>query len=283
MKYCRSPSGFTGIVNFRYKNRIQLNRRLATLFLCSLLLFAIGGEDGLAQVRVQDHQYSRNDILSGSRLYATHCALCHLSSGDGVEGVDLRVGQFRRTMSNEDLRLVILSGNPDAGMPAFPLEPAELDRLIAFIRAGFDPSGVVVRVGDPGTGRVLFEGKGGCAGCHRVNGSGPRAAPDLSNIGAIRTPAALQRKLLDPSGAMMPINRPVKIVTRDGRTIRGRRLNEDTYTVQMIDSQGRLISLVKKDLAEYEVGRTSLMPEAPLTDDELADVLGYLLSLRGLE
>ena len=63
-------------------------------------------------------------------------------------------------------------------------------------------------------------------------------APDLSDIGAIRTLAALQRTLLDPTESLLPINRPVRIVTKDGRTIRGRRLNEDTYTVQLIDDAG---------------------------------------------
>ena len=177
----------------------------------------------------------------------------------------------------------IREGNPDAGMPAFALDPSELDQLVAYLRAGFDPSGVVVDVGDAQKGRLLFEGKGGCTDCHRVNGSGPRAAPDLSDIGAIRTPAALQRKLLDPTNAMLPINRPIEAVTRDGRTIRGRRLNEDTYTVQVIDQDERLISLLKDDLVFYEVERASAMPKPPLTNDELADVVGYLLKLRGLE
>ena len=39
---------------------------------------------------------------------------------------------------------------------------------------------------------------------------------------------------------MMPINRPVHIVTREGKTIDGRRVNEDTYTVQVADQDGRL-------------------------------------------
>ncbi len=70
-------------------------------------------------------------------------------------------------------------------------------------------------------------------------------------------------------------------MTRDGRTITGRRLNEDTYTVQLIDSEGRLRSLVKADLAEYEVSTTPTMSPTSLTTDEVADVVGYLLSLRG--
>ena len=52
---------------------------------------------------------------------------------------------------------------------------------------------------------------------------------------------------------MMPINRPVRVVTRDGKVINGRRLNEDTYTVQLIDDQERLVSLIKADLREYTI------------------------------
>lgn len=76
----------------------------------------------------------------------------------------------------------------------------------------------------------------------------------------------------------------MRAVTREGKTIRGRRLNEDTYTVQLIDEQERLVSLVKADLRDYEVGKTSPMPAATavLTADEVADVLAYLLSLKGI-
>jgi putative heme-binding domain-containing protein len=167
-------------------------------------------------------------------------------------------------------------------MPAFDLQPFELDGVVAYIRAGFDPSGVAVKVGDASRGQALFAGSGGCASCHRVNGQGSRTAPDLSEIGVVRTPAALQRTLLDPSAALLPINRPIRAVTRDGETIRGRRLNEDTYTVQLIDSEERLRSLVKADLVEYEVSETPVMTPTTLSSDEVADLIGYLLTLRGL-
>jgi hypothetical protein len=82
---------------------------------------------------------------------------------------------------------------------------------------------------------------------------------------------------------MMPINRPVRAVTRDGKIVNGRRLNEDTYTVQLIDEQGTLVSLIKADLREYTILTVSPMPSygATLTQDELADVVAYLLSLKG--
>ena len=102
-----------------------------------------------------------------------------------------------------------------------------------------------MRVGDAARGRTLFKGKAECAQCHRVNGQGPRVAPDLSDIGAIRTLAALQRALLTPDESLLPIQPARALVTKDGRTIRGRRLNEDTYTVQIIDEQENLLSLDK--------------------------------------
>jgi putative heme-binding domain-containing protein len=168
-------------------------------------------------------------------------------------------------------------------MPPFNFQPSELEGLVAFIRADFDVDGTAGKVGDAARGQELFEGKGACATCHRVNGKGPRVAPDLSDIGAIRSPAQFYRSLIEPVKQMMPINRPVRIVTRDGRTIRGRRLNEDTYTVQLIDEQERLVSLDKADIREFEAAKASTMPPATKTfnSEELSDVIAYLLSLRG--
>jgi cytochrome c oxidase cbb3-type subunit III len=239
---------------------------------------------GQAQGQAQDHQYTSADIEAGSRLYANQCSMCHGPNGDGVNGIDLRRGLFRRSVSDEDLAGVITNGIPASGMPSFKFQPPEITAVIAFVRAGFDPAGTAVKVGSPSRGQALFVGKGGCATCHRVNGVGPRTAPDLSDIGAVRTASNLQRSLLDPTAAMLPINRPVRAVTREGKTIRGRRLNEDTYTVQLIDDGERLVSLVKADLREYEIGTTSPMPAATagLTADEVADVLAYLLSLKGM-
>jgi putative heme-binding domain-containing protein len=238
-----------------------------------------------AQVLDQDHgQYSRADVEAGQRLYGPQCQVCHGANGDGVPGIDLKLGRFRRAASDEDLARLITSGVPGTGMPAFVLRPAELTAVIAFIRAGFDPASASVRVGDAARRRALFGGRAEGAGCHRVYGRGPRLAPDLSDIGAIRTLAALQRALLTPDESLLPIHRPVRIVTNQGRTLRGRRLNEDTYTVQIIDEQENLRSLAKDDLRELVVETEPAMPsyEERLTADELADVIAYLVSLKGL-
>ncbi len=249
----------------------------------AVVLFAAATLVAQAPVQ-QDHpgQYDRAEIEAGSRLYATQCVTCHGPVGDLIAGVDLRRGQFKTVASDEDLARVITNGKPGAGMPPFALQPSELTGIIAYLRAGFDVTSTV-RIGSAQRGQAVFNGKGGCATCHRLNGRGPRMAADLTDIGAIRTPAALQRSLFDPNGSLLPASRTVRAVTKDGRTIRGRRLNEDTYTIQLIDEQERLVSLNKAELTTVEFAATSAMPsyEKALTEDEAADLIGYLLSLKG--
>ncbi len=237
-----------------------------------------------ATARAQDHTYSSADIATGVRLYGAQCQLCHGATGDTVAGVNLRLGRFRRAVTDDDLAQVLATGVPPA-MPAFTFSADDSRGLIAFIRAGFDPAGTAVKVGNIERGQALFSGKAGCATCHRVRGVGPLTAPDLSDIGAVRTPAALQRAMLEPDRAMFPINRPVTIVTTAGKTIRGRRLNEDTFSVQLVDASGELTTVVKSDVKTMEAGTTSPMPSVAktLSTDEVADLVAYLLSLRGVQ
>ena len=88
-------------------------------------------------------------------------------------------------------------------MPAFDLRESELSGVIAYIRAGLDPDGIAIRIGDAERGLALSR-KGECASCHRVNGEGPRTAPDLSAIGVERSPANLQLNLVDPAARFCP-------------------------------------------------------------------------------
>ena len=151
---------------------------------------------------------------------SSQCQQCHGPTGDQIAGIDLRRGHFRRSTSDEDLAKVITTGVAEhrhaAVFTAATRSHAASSRSSAPASIRPAPRS---RVGNAARGQALFEGKGACATCHRVNGDGPRVAPDLSDIGAARTPAALQRSLIDPTARMMPINRPVRVVTKDGQTI----------------------------------------------------------------
>jgi putative heme-binding domain-containing protein len=241
---------------------------------------------GGVPVHAQTHagQYERADIEYGARLYAGQCVVCHGERGDAMPGANLRSGRFRNAPTDRELTNVIRVGLPGTAMAATGYSDSELTALVAYLRnmGSVDLSGAIQ--GDPERGRALFAGKGDCGSCHRVGAHGPRFAPDLSNIGALRTAATLHRSLLDPNEALLPINRPVRAVLRDGTVINGRRLNEDTFTVQLIDEHERLVSLRRAELREYDIGATAAMPSYRdvFTEQERADLVAYLLSLKGL-
>jgi putative heme-binding domain-containing protein len=249
--------------------------------LFTALLGAAVSQQARAQATVS--QYSQSEIDDGAKLYAGQCESCHGPNGDSIGTVDLASNRFRRAKSDQDLMNLITTGIPESGMPAHSFRQAELTGLVAYLRNMRNSRGDRAAQGDPGRGKDIFDGKGGCASCHRVKGKGSRKGPDLTAIGTVRPADLIRQSLVDPARALIPINRPVRAVMKDGKVVSGRRLNEDTFTVQLADEQGRLVSLVKADLREFAVLTESRMPSYrdKLTGAELADLLSYLLSLKG--
>ena len=239
---------------------------------------------GAAAQQTHAGEYAEADINYGMQVYGETCVACHGPDGDAVDGVSFRTGQFRSAGSDQDLMRVISAGIPDTAMPPGDYTASELTGLVAYLRTmgDFDPSDVLV--GDALSGEAIYRGKGGCASCHRIGGEGSRIAPDLTDVGAVRAAGSLAESLVDPTAAMLPRNRSIRAVGNDGAVYAGRRLNEDTYTVQLIDESERLVSLVKDDLSEYTVITTSPMPSyaETLTEQERADVLAFLLTLKGM-
>ena len=239
-----------------------------------------------AAARAQAHvgQYEQADIEYGARLYAGPCTACHGERGDQMPGINFSAGTFKNASIDRELLEIIRDGIPGTAMPPSGLSDTEISAVIAYLRNMGRVDSAGAAVGDPARGQALFYGKGDCGSCHRVTSQGPRAAPDLSSIGTMRTAATLHRTLLDPAAALLPINRPVRAVTRDGRTITGRRLNEDTHTVQLVDERGLLVSLEKSELRDYSLDDEARMPSYAdvLSEKERADVVAYLLSLKGL-
>jgi putative heme-binding domain-containing protein len=231
------------------------------------------------------HTFSRGEIEDGRRLYESNCNRCHGVEGNLVEGVDLGHGKFLRASSDEDLIRVIRLGIPSAGMPPGNYSDTDAEMIVAYLRAMGTTTDVNRPSGDAAKGKALFEGKGGCLNCHRVNGKGSRTGPDLSDIGKVRRfSAQLESSLLDPDAEMLPQNRSVRMVTRDGTTIQGRLLNQDTFSVQVLDSSEHLVSVSRSNLREFAFVAKSPMPSYrdKLSSQEIADLVSYLVSLKGL-
>ena len=245
----------------------------------------------------QEHSYTPADIENGARLYQSSCAGCHGPNGDMVPGVELRRGQFRRATNDTEIIGIIRAGIQGTTMPPSSFSETQAGTIVAYLRSamlttatapaaggrGGESAGAAVAGNVPG-GKALFEGKGACGTCHRVGAAGPRLAPDLTEIGTIRPAGELRQKLIDPSALVRPGNRFVEATTRRGAKVSGRLLNQDTYTIQLLDSNERLVSLSRSDLQNFTFVKESPMPSYrdKLTAAELDDLVAYLLTLRGL-
>jgi cytochrome c oxidase cbb3-type subunit 3 len=238
-----------------------------------------------ALAAAQEHSYTQADIENGARLYQSSCAGCHGSNGDMVPGVELQRGRFRRGTSDTEIARIIQLGIPGTPMPPSSYSGAQAGAIVAFLRSAAPAADDAPRGarGDAAAGRAIFEGKGRCATCHRVNGIGPRVAPDLSDIGAIRPVRELEQKIVDPNALVRPANRFIELAMKDGTKVTGHLLNQDTFSIQLLDTKERLLSISRLDVGELTYLETSPMPSSrgTLSTGELGDLVAYLVSLKG--
>lgn len=227
--------------------------------------------------------YSAADIQAGKHLYGVNCTQCHGPNGDQVSGVDLGHGTFKRATTDDEIVVIMLQGIRDTPMPPANLSDTQAHQIVAYLRSLAASTEPPVNPADLARGRKLFETEG-CTNCHRIHGQGSRVGPDLTNVGARRKRDDIQQSIVDPNAEILPENRFVKLVTRDGATITGRILNEDTFSIQLIDSQEELRSFQKSDLTSFEFLKKSAMPSYrdKLSGNQLSDLVDYLVSLKGL-
>jgi len=248
--------------------------------LCSLLVIA-----GTVLVGVQlfAQHNTAQDIDDGGRVFRNTCANCHGPDGDEVAGIDLGRGVFRRAKTDQDLVQIIRSGVAGTAMPASDMPVAQAEQIVAYLRSVAATKRSASGVGNLERGKTLYDGKGACGSCHRVNGIGARLGPDLSNIGQLRRAVELETSVVDPGKEILYTNRMYRVVTKDGATITGHLLNLDSFSVQMLDTKEQLRSFEKTNLRDFGFIDTSPMPSYKdrLNAEELADVVSYLVSLKG--
>ncbi len=248
-----------------------------------VLILAFFLAAGIAQAQ---HGYTPSEIEEGGRQYRLNCITCHGPDGNLVTGIDLGRGKFRRASTDDDIINTILNGVPGTGMPAFEMILPRAQVIVAYLRSlAAEPAGIsqASKSGNATRGKMIFEGAGGCNSCHRVRAVGGTIGPDLSEIGLNKRAIEIETAILHPGPGKSLENRPVRIVRKSGETINGLLLNEDTFTVQITDPAGKPVSFQRADLSEFSFLDKSLMPsyEGKLNPQELADVIAYLVSLKG--
>ncbi len=239
----------------------------------------------LAGALLAQHSFTPIDVEDGGRLYRANCSICHGAQGNGVAGIDLGHGKFRRARTDDDIAAIIRTGIPGTAMPPNNFSDFQSLTIVAYLRSIAAATASTVSGGDAIRGKAIYDGKGGCAGCHRIRGVGSRSGPDLSDIGNLRLAGELERSIVDPDAEVLAQNRHFRAVTKDGGMITGTLLNEDKYSVQILDSKDRLISVRRADVRETGFVEKQLMPSYrdKLNRQELADLVSYLVSLKGVE
>jgi cytochrome c oxidase cbb3-type subunit 3 len=230
------------------------------------------------------HEATTGDIDDGRRLYLANCALCHGPEGNSVPGVELG-RQIRRASTDDGIRIIIQKGIPGTAMPPHTMGDFQAGTVIAYLHFMAKSASDSATGGDPAHGKAIFEGKGNCVNCHRVRDNGSRLGPDLTDIGNKRRAVELRRSVLEPDAEVLPENRAYRIVAKDGTTINGHLLNQDAFSVQILDSKQRLLSYSKASLTSYAFADHSPMPsfQGKLSAEELTDLVSYLVSLKGIE
>ena len=238
-------------------------------------------------------QASNADVEGGRQLFNGMCVECHGAGGAGGDAPSLNRPRLMHAPTDAALVKILETGIPNTNMPRIRrFTDTEMRQLVAYVRSLGRIAEAKVP-GDPKKGADVYRGLG-CAGCHIINGSGGNLGPDLSDIGFLRGAAYLKQSVIDPSaalpkGVMQIPSRgyaeylPLRVVTKKGDEIRGIRVNEDAFTVQVRDQAGKFYSLRKADieLLDKQMGK-SLMPSfaSRVTASELDDLVAYLSSLR---
>lgn len=222
------------------------------------------------------------DLTVGKKIFESQCALCHGQNGGGGRGPGLNRPKLNRAPDDAALREVISHGIPPEMPGSWQLTPREVVSVAAYVRS-FGAAPQESLPGNAARGERVYHATG-CGGCHMVAGQGEGFGPELTDIGARRNARHLRQTLLNPSASLPEGFLYVTAVASDGQTVRGVRVNEDSFTIQIKDASGRFHSFRKSELKEVRRLRNETpMPsfEKSLSAAELDDLTAYLASLRG--
>jgi cytochrome c oxidase cbb3-type subunit 3 len=222
------------------------------------------------------------DLAEGKATFRSNCAFCHGLTGTGGRGPALNTGRFLHGSTDDDLKNVVRNGVPGTTMPAFELlQPDDIDKVVLFIRSLSQGGGGSAMVtGDAALGRQVYE-RNGCASCHRIGTQGSVFGPELSRVGAGRPLDYLRESIVNPSADVPDEFAAVTVVMRDGKRVRGIRINEDTFSVQVRETSQNFRMFQKSEVKEVIHETQSMMPAyTKLAAPDLQNLLAYLSSLR---
>ncbi|HWY59524.1 MAG TPA: c-type cytochrome [Terriglobales bacterium] len=283
------------------KSSFPISRRVLLSILLGLLaLAALLSSSTVAQESRNPLSTDPKAAKAGEFEFRINCAFCHgLGARGGGRGPDLTRAHKRHGDSDADLFQNITQGIPGTVMPAngtngqgVGMTDDEIWQIIAYLRS-VQVQSPLKPIGNPAHGKDLFYGDANCSSCHMVEGKGGRLGPDLSSVATARTVESLIESVRNPSQRLAwgltestkefaQEYETVTVVTADGQKLKGVTLNEDRFTLQMMDTTEQIHLFEKDKLRSIQTSRKSMMPSYDLTilsDHDLDDIVAYLLNV----
>jgi putative heme-binding domain-containing protein len=237
---------------------------------------------------------------AGEYEFRINCAVCHgLGARGGGRGPDLTRAVKKHAHSDAEMFQIISTGIPGTAMPAngtngqgVGMTEEEIWQIITYIRSQ-EVKAPAKPLGNAAHGKDLFYGDANCSLCHMVAGQGGRLGPELTGVAGSRTREAIIDSVRNPSRKLawglteatkeFPQEyESVTAVTEDRKEIKGVTLNEDSFSVEIMDANERIHLLDKDKLRSFQKSRQSAMPKYDadvLSDKDLEDIVAYLISV----
>ncbi len=149
----------------------------------------------------------------------------------------------------------------------------EIDRVASVVRAA---------AGSPAAGKKVYMNQ--CGKCHTLFDEGGKIGPDLTSYRRDDFDGLLLH-VVNPSAEIREGYENYLVATADGRTVNGFLIDQDKRLVVLRTADGQTFSIVREEIEEMQVVRTSIMPEGQLnqfTDQQVRDLFAYLRSSQPL-
>jgi len=213
----------------------------------------------------------------------TELALALASNREGAEALLDAVGEGKasaRLLQQRKVRDHLTAAKP-ANLPErlekltanLPAPTAERERLIAERRATFNPTRA-----SAAKGADVY--KQYCVVCHTLEGQGALIGPQLDGIGS-RGLDRLLEDILDPNRNVDRAFRSTLLIMNDGDVQSGLYRRDEGEMAIIAQSNGKELSVPRKDIKERRTSETSLMPDnfgEAIPKGDFNDLLAFLLS-----
>lgn len=128
-------------------------------------------------------------------------------------------------------------------------------------------------------GARLFFNQASCAKCHRLGERGNALAPNLTNMGTRAAPKTIAQSILKPSAVILEGFHSVVIVTDEGRTFSGFIKQESGLNVELVQADGKVVTIPRATIEGRRRQQVSVMPEGlakQLSPQQVADLIRFI-------